>query len=185
MSEAAAGDPASGATVERAAEPASVRSRRPLIAAATTIGIGMGGFVDGILFHQILQLHSMLSAKYPTRDVDARTLAVNLEINMFWDGLFHALTWSATAIGIAMLWNAVRQPAACRSTRTLVGGVLLGFGLFNFVEGLIDHHLLHLHHVVERPDHLVYDILFLLSGIVLIAWGTWLLASDEHTAPVE
>ena len=33
---------------------------KPLIAASTLLGIGMGGFVDGILFHQIFQIHSML-----------------------------------------------------------------------------------------------------------------------------
>ena len=59
-------------------------NRRPLIAAGTLLGIGMGGFVDGILFHQILQVHNMLSAKYPP------TTLVNAEINMVWDGLFHA-----------------------------------------------------------------------------------------------
>ena len=41
-------------------------NRRPLIAAGTLLGIGMGGFVDGIVFHQLLQIHNMLSAKYPT-----------------------------------------------------------------------------------------------------------------------
>ena len=30
---------------------------RPLIASGVLLGIGMGGFVDGILFHQILKLH--------------------------------------------------------------------------------------------------------------------------------
>ena len=44
------------------AEKAMETNRRPLIAAATLLGIGMGGFVDGILFHQILQFHNMLSA---------------------------------------------------------------------------------------------------------------------------
>jgi uncharacterized membrane protein len=64
--------------------------RRPLIAAGTLLGVGMGGFVDGILFHQILQLHNMLSAKYPRAGVAVATALVNVEVNMFWDGLFHA-----------------------------------------------------------------------------------------------
>ena len=70
---------------------------KPLIAAGTLMGIGMGGFVDGILFHQILQLHNMLSAKLPPDTL------VNAKTNMVWDGLFHALTWVATAISIGML----------------------------------------------------------------------------------
>lgn len=67
---------------------------RPLVAAGTVLGIGMGGFADGIFLHQILQVHNMLSGKrFPD------TL-VNAEINMFWDGLFHAFTWTATLIGL-------------------------------------------------------------------------------------
>jgi uncharacterized membrane protein len=38
---------------------------RPLVAAGALLGIGLGGFVDGILFHQILQLHNMLSNWVP------------------------------------------------------------------------------------------------------------------------
>ena len=71
-------------------------TRRPLIAAGTLLGIGMGGFVDGILFHQLLQLHSMLSAQV------TRSTVAGLEINMFWDGLFHVLTWTMTALGLAL-----------------------------------------------------------------------------------
>jgi len=79
------------------------RNRRPLIAAGTTLGIGLGGFVDGILFHQFLQLHNLLTAKYRKTGVDAATAVVNIEINMFWDGLFHTFTWTMTALGLALL----------------------------------------------------------------------------------
>ncbi len=147
-------------------------NRRPLIAAGTLIGVGMGGFVDGIVFHQILQLHNMLSAVRPP------TTLVNVEINMFWDGLFHAFTWTTTAIGIAWLWRAVERPDAPRSSKTLVGSLMLGWGLFNLVEGVIDHHILNIHHVVERPGHLAYDLAFLLSGLGLITVGWGTIASD-------
>lgn len=146
-------------------------NRRPLISAGTLLGIGLGGLVDGIVLHQLLQLHNMMSAKYPVRDVDAQTLAVHLEVNMFWDGLFHAFCWIMTMGGLGVLWYAVRRPDAVLSTRTLVGSMLLGWGLFNLVEGLINHHLLHLHHVVETANHLVWDIAFLASGVLLIALG--------------
>jgi uncharacterized membrane protein len=50
-------------------------------------GLGLGGFFDGILLHQVLQWHHMLtSAGYPATDVH------NLEVNTLWDGLFH-LSW--------------------------------------------------------------------------------------------
>src|SRR5438270_6718531 len=100
----------------------------PLIRAGTVLGIGMGGFVDGILFHQILQLHNMLS------NVVGRDTLVNEQINMFWDGLFHAFTWCMTAFGIYLLWKVSRR-AGAPSGRRVIGSLLLGWGLFNVVEG--------------------------------------------------
>jgi uncharacterized membrane protein len=146
-------------------------NRRPLISAGTMLGIGMGGFVDGIVFHQLLQAHNMLSAKYQTKGLDADQLVVNLEINMFWDGLFHAGTWIMTAVGIAMLWSAARRSDVPLSSRTFLGSLLLGWGMFNLVEGTLDHHFLHIHHVVETEDHLIWDISFLAASAVLVLIG--------------
>lgn len=159
------------------------RNDRPLISAGALLGIGMGGFVDGIVFHQLLQVHNMLSARYPKTGVDPQTAVVNLEINMFWDGLFHAFTWTMTALGLALLWRAVRRGDVPLSTRTLVGALALGWGLFNLVEGVIDHHLLQIHHVTETPGHLVWDVLFLASGAVLVLLGWSLLRAGREGAP--
>jgi uncharacterized membrane protein len=63
------------------------------------------------------------------------------------------------------------------STRTLVGSLLGGWGLFNFVEGIIDHHILHVHHVVDGPNHLPWDLAFLASGLLLMAIGFGLIRS--------
>ncbi len=153
-------------------------TRRPLIAAGTALGIGMGGFVDGIVLHQLLQVHNMLSAKFPTRGIPPEQLVVNLQINMFWDGLFHVLTWVMTAVGLALLWHAVRQRSVPLSTKTLVGAMILGWGLFNLVEGVIDHHILHIHHVTETDNHLLWDLAFLASGVVMIVGG-WLVIGSR------
>jgi len=141
------------------------RDRRPVLSAGLLLGVGLGGFVDGILFHQILQLHNMLSAVRPP------TTVVNIEINMFWDGLFHAFTWAMTALGVAALWRAGLRDDASRSTRTFVGALAAGWGLFNLVEGLVDHHLLGVHHVVEGPGRLKWDLAFLASGVLLLTVG--------------
>jgi uncharacterized membrane protein len=59
--------------------------------AGILLGLGMGGFFDGIVLHQLLQWHHMLtSAGYPADSVP------NLEVNTFWDGLFHASTTSSS-----------------------------------------------------------------------------------------
>ncbi len=97
---------------------------RPVTAAGTFLGIGFGGLFDGILFHQILQVHNMLSAQIP------KTTIPNIEINMFWDGMFHAVVWLALVAGVFMLWNAVRRPDVILATRAFVGSLLFGWGLF-------------------------------------------------------
>lgn len=138
---------------------------RPLVTAGMTLGIGLGGFVDGILFHQILQLHNMTSGRRYPDDL------VSLEIGMFWDGVFHAVTWTTTVIGVGLLWRVAQRREVPLSTPVLVGSALGGWGLFNLVEGVVDHHLLHLHHVVERLGVSVYDGVFLASGVGLMVLG--------------
>lgn len=69
----------------------------PLISAATTLGIGMGGFIDGTVLHQILQWHEMLSNKIPP------VTLINKSVNMFWDGIFHFFCWLVVLLGIFLL----------------------------------------------------------------------------------
>lgn len=154
------------------------RARRPLLAASLLLGVGLGGFLDGILFHQVLQLHHMLTTRRPADTV------VGIEVNMFWDGLFHAFTWTVTLAGVLLLWRALADRAAPRPPRTFVGGMLLGFGLFNLVEGVIDHHVLDLHRVVQTATHPWWDLAFLASGALLIAAGLRLVRADGPRAPV-
>ncbi len=138
---------------------------RPLVVAGKVLGIGMGGFVDGILFHQILQLHNMLSNWVP------RDTLTNEQINMTWDGLFHAFTWIAVAVGLALLWRAIKRPGTLLSGKALWGAILLGAGLFNLVEGTVDHEILQIHHVYQNGNHLLWDMVFLATGPILIAIG--------------
>lgn len=140
---------------------------KPLTRAGIFLGVGLGGFVDGILFHQILQMHSMLTARLPKDSVP------NVEINMFWDGLFHTFTWIMTLAGVILLFRARSAPNILWSGRALAGAMFLGWGLFNLIEGILNHHVLHLHHVVENRGESVFDVLFLLSGLVFIIGG-WL-----------
>lgn len=149
-------------------------TRRPLIAAAILIGAGMGGFIDGIVFHQILQVHNMLSAR-----ISPDTL-VGAKINMVWDGFFHALTWLMTAWGIGALWRAARRSDVPWSTRTFAGSLLLGWGLFNVIEGVINHHVIEIHHVVERLHLSGYDYAFLGFGLVLLIVGASLVHAGRH-----
>jgi uncharacterized membrane protein len=138
----------------------------PLVGAGLVLGVGLGGFVDGILLHQILQWHNMLSSVVPPTDL------VTMKYNMVWDGLFHAVTWMTCALGIGLLFRAGRRGDAAWSGRLLVGALLAGWGLFNFVEGLIDHQLLQIHHVHPGAGQRAWDLGFVvLGGLGLIALG--------------
>jgi uncharacterized membrane protein len=150
---------------------------RPVTTAGTILGIGLGGFFDGILFHQMLQVHNMLSAVLP------KTTIPNIEVNMFWDGVFHAVTWIATVIGLFMLWSAVRRPGIVLATGAFVGSLLFGWGLFNVVEGIIDHQILGIHHVLENAaNHLPADLAFLAWGAIMIVVGWSMMRPARYTA---
>jgi uncharacterized membrane protein len=140
----------------------------PVAAAGVVLGAGLGGFLDGILLHQILQWHNMLSSRHPPVDL------VAMKVNMLWDGLFHAAVWIATAVGVALLWRAGKRDDVAWSGTTLVGAMAGGWGLFNAVEGVIDHQLLGLHHVRPGEHTLAWDLGFLASGLALIAIGALL-----------
>lgn len=126
---------------------------------------------DGIVFHPILQLHNMLTGRLPKRSI------ANVEINMLWDGLFHSFTWIMTVIAVILLFRARYVPHLLWSGQVFLGACFLGCGQFNFVEGLIDHHLLHPHHVVEQRGESLFDFLFLLSGILFMAGGGYAIRS--------
>jgi uncharacterized membrane protein len=152
--------------------------RKLLPAAGILLGAGLGGFVDGILLHQILQWHNMLSSVHPP------TTMRNMELNMYADGLFHAFVWLATALGLSLLWVAARAGEAQHTTtRSFVGLLIIGAGLFNLIEGLIDHQLLGIHHVREGPDWLAWDLAFLaFGGVALVVLGSVLLRGGrQHT----
>jgi uncharacterized membrane protein len=143
------------------------RERRRFNTGGVLLGIGLGGFVDGIVLHQLLQWHHMLTG---TGDHPGTTIA-GLETNTLWDGLFHVSTWIAAFVGVVLLTQAMRagyRPAAEQQ----FGLLLTGWGGFNLVEGIVDHHILTIHHV--RDDigaPLGWDLAFLALGALLVAAG--------------
>ena len=157
---------------------AEARHHGAILSAGILLGTGLGGFFDGILLHQILQWHNMLSSVRPPTDL------VSMKYNMLWDGIFHAFTWIMTVLGLTRLWRAGQRADVPWSTRTFVGALALGWGAFNFIEGLIDHQILGLHHVHPGEGQLAWDIGFLASGVILIAVG-WALvrAGRRETTP--
>lgn len=151
------------------------RPGKRLIQAGILLGLGLGGFFDGIVFHQILQWHHMVS------DHADPSIAGDLEFNVMMDGFFHAATYLFTIGGIVLLWRAWSRPAVAVSGRTLAGATILGWGLFNLLEGGLNHHLLGIHHVrAGGPGGtLLWDLSFLLWGVLFVAVGYLTVRRDD------
>jgi uncharacterized membrane protein len=148
------------------------------VSAGIFFGLGLGGFFDGIMLHQVLQWHHMASsAGYPTDNVE------NLKFNTLLDGLFHAGTYVFVLLGLILLWRAAHRRHLWWSGKLLAGTILMGFGIFNIAEGLINHQILGLHHVNETvpPRHWIYwDIGFLVWGAIMLVGGWALFASGRR-----
>src|SRR5918998_3618088 len=129
-------------------------------------GLGLGGFVDGIVLHQILQWHHMVSAE------TAPTTVAGLEANTLADGFFHLATWICVAAAMVLTIRAWQRGELAPPWRAHAGMLLAGWGVFNVVEGLINHQLLGIHHV--RDDlgaPLGWDLGFLAFGAALVVVG--------------
>lgn len=98
-------------------------ARDALVPAGFVLGAGLGGFVDGIVLHQILQWHNMVSGIHPVVDL------VSAKVNMFWDGLFHAGVWLLTLWGIILLWRVA--PMRQAGDGYVLSGSMLGGGVFS------------------------------------------------------
>ncbi len=155
------------------AKSTTLKPRTPLIIAGIVLGLGLGGFIDGILLHQLLQWHHMLSNIRPLTNV------ANQDLNMVWDGLFHALDWLLTVVGIILLWRAGGRDDVPWSSQTFVGSILIGAGLFDVIEGLIDHQILGIHHVKPGPNQLAWDLGFIAFGGLLAVIGWIMIKKDS------
>jgi uncharacterized membrane protein len=154
-----------------------VTLRRPFVA-SFILGLGLGGFVDGIVLHQILQWHHMLTGDAGGEPMDT---VAGLEANTLVDGFFHAATWILVAVATSLMVKAWQRGELAPPWRAHIGLVLAGWGAFNLVEGLIDHQLLGLHHV--RDDlgaPLGWDLGFLALGALLVAGGAALVRSSAR-----
>ena len=98
----------------------------------------------------------------------------NLQLNTLWDGLFHASTYVFVVAGLFVLWRSAHRRHLFWSTRLLIGTLLLGWGVFNVVEGLVDHEILGIHHVNERvpaEQWIWWDMGFLARGAPMIHYS--------------
>ena len=151
----------------------------PLVRAGLVLGMGFGGFADGIILHQILGWHHFICYS-----ADCHPASITqLQRENTQDGFFHLALWLVLLVGTAMLFRAARHAGPEWHGRVLLGSMLAGSGLFNFVEGLVDHQILGIHHVLPgNPHQFLYDMLYLANGVLFFVIGGRLMRSPENKA---
>jgi uncharacterized membrane protein len=141
--------------------------------ASLVLGVALSAFFDGILLHQVLQWHHLLSlAQGATwRDLHNQVVA---------DGLFHVGVYLVLAGGLWTLWGARAELDRPGAGRMLGACVLIGFGLWNVVDVVGFHWLAGIHRVrVDVADPLPWDLGWLavlgaaplLVGLVVVVRG--------------
>lgn len=138
---------------------------RRMMLPAWLAGFALGGFLDGILLHQVLQWHHLLSGI---------TDAADLRFQMLWDGAFHAAHY-ALALAALVLFG-LRRGAAPGAGRVMLGAALLGFGAWHLLDAVVNHWAIGLHRIrQDSPDPLFWDLVFFALGASTAAIGAWLL----------
>jgi uncharacterized membrane protein len=135
--------------------------------AGYALGFGLGGFFDGILLHQILQWHHLLSGVEQARQ-DIRVL-------IMMDGLFHVIMYVITGLGLWLLRRARQEFPEPGADRRLFADALIGFGVWHILDGILSHWVLGLHRIRMDVDNpLFWDLLwFAVFGLVPVVIG-WL-----------
>jgi uncharacterized membrane protein len=128
------------------------------------LGFALGGFFDGILLHQILQWHHLLSLVDGVGDVRNQVL---------FDGVFHALMYVLAAVGLALLIRGGGDISLPDAGRWLIGSAMIGFGVWHILDSIASHWLFGIHRIkLDSPNPLMWDLIwFVAFGAVPLLVG--------------
>lgn len=144
--------------------------RSPWFRWSMVLGVALGGFFDGILLHQILQWHHLLSA---VPGVGGLRMQVAL------DGWFHALMNGVAVLGMVGLWR-VPLPVEPAWRQRMPAGLLIGFGVWHVLDAVLSHWILGIHRIRMDSDHpmlwdlgwfVIFGLLPMLAGWTLLRGG--------------
>ncbi|MCW2927036.1 MAG: hypothetical protein JWM86_1004 [Thermoleophilia bacterium] len=137
-------------------------------------GAGFGAMLDGLLFHELLHWHGFLS------DVEGFEMdsMASMDENLVANGMFHAFALIVSILGVALIWRAGRN-GRLPDGRFTIGSVVMGWALFDIVDGVVLHLGLGLHHLYQPDFQTESDLLYVLTNVVLLALGATFAASGR------
>lgn len=143
------------------------RTLKRAVVGAGVFGFGFSGLVDVLLLHHVLQLHHLVSNK-----VEPTTLT-GLRLNIFADGLFSLAMLTIMSVGGGLVWAAERRRARQPlPPRPLAGAAVVGLGVFDLFDVVVDHTLLGLHHATSGPGF--YDPHWAVISLLIIGAGAYI-----------
>ena len=131
------------------------------------VGLGVAGFLDETVFHQLLHWHHFYDKSTP-------------EAGLVSDGLFHTFSWVAVVAGL-FLFADLRRRDTWIPVRWW-GGLLVGLGGFQLYDGIVQHKLLQLHQIRYGVDITPYDLVWNIIAVLLLAAGTAVLVRSRRRA---
>lgn len=133
-------------------------------------GLGAVAFIDETIFHQILHWHHFY---------DKSTTSIGL----ISDGLFHAFSWFATVASLFMVADLRRKNSW--NKKRWFGSYILGAGLFQLYDGIIQHKILNLHQIRYNVEIFYYDLVWNLIAAVMIIIGLVILQSEKQKSELK
>jgi uncharacterized membrane protein len=138
------------------------RSHARSLGSGVLVGIGVAGFVDETVFHQLLHWHHFYDRSTPTAGLVS-------------DGLFHAASWFCVVGGLFLLAD-LRRRGTFR-TRLWWAGMLVGLGGFQLYDGTIQHKLMRLHQIRYHTTIWPYDLAWDAIAVIALVAGALLYRS--------
>ena len=144
-----------------------------------TVGFGLGAIIDVIIFHLTTQHHHLLSGYIDPHSYEG------LSANVMYDGLFLAVMFVVMFLGQVMLWRMANGTSERFSGVYIGGSVLIGAGIFNVIDGTINHYVLNLHTVIHNteawnPHWVAVSLLMLGAGGAVLYWSGGAVDSDAR-----
>lgn len=141
--------------------------QRRIVWSGALFGCGIvASMVDLLIFHQLLRWHHFYNKSTP-------------DVSLISDGFFHAFGWFMTIWGLFMLAD-VRRRTRVNWTRW-VGGVLLGGGVFQTFDGIVDHKILRIHEIRYDVNIVPYDVTWMVVAVALMVVGALMIRRTGAT----